>query len=124
MSKGAQLAQDLGYYTGSEHWYRVGIAPRVTYTDGVKYFAETAQAWWLIDIWATELPQHLKREGFLAMVARVNDNKADLSATDGNNKTVWQRQISYTDCPEGEWKFYFGHGGPQGTDVIMLRSEY
>jgi hypothetical protein len=40
---------DLIQFTGSEHWYRHTMVRDVLYTDGVKYVAETADAYWLID---------------------------------------------------------------------------
>jgi hypothetical protein len=40
---------DLRQFTGSEHWYRHGISRLSLYTDGVKYLAETASAYWFLD---------------------------------------------------------------------------
>jgi hypothetical protein len=40
---------DLIQFTGSEHWYHHAMVRDVLYTDGVKYVAETAGAYWLID---------------------------------------------------------------------------
>ncbi len=97
----------------------------VTYTDGVKYFADKAHAWWLIDIFATELLGHLRTEGFLVLRCKVKDKKAELSADDGNDSPpVWTRTIKWTDCPEGEWVFFFAPGGPDNTDTILLPGEY
>jgi hypothetical protein len=43
---------------------------------------------------------------------------------DGGEPLLWRRRIDFTDCPEGEWKFYVAEGGPAGSTVIMLPSEY
>jgi hypothetical protein len=32
----------MNQFTGSEHWYRFGIVPNITCTDGAKYVADTA----------------------------------------------------------------------------------
>ena len=40
----------LAQFTGTERWYRHGLVRNVTYTDGVRYVADTAGAYWLIDI--------------------------------------------------------------------------
>ena len=40
---------DLSGFTGTENWYRYAMMPRFTYTDGVKYLAEQAKAYWLLD---------------------------------------------------------------------------
>lgn len=117
------LATELAQFTGTEKWYRA-INPRVTYTEGVKYFADTAGAHWLIDIIATELAKPCRIEGFLSIKAVVTGTKAKLIADDGNGKIIWQRAIGYTDCPEGEWKFFLAPEGPQETLVLLLPSEY
>jgi hypothetical protein len=117
------LATDLAHFTGTENYYRA-INRAVTYTDGAKYFADKAGAHWLIDIISTELPGHANREGFLHIKMTVADSKAAIAADDGNGKIVWTRDIDWTDCPEGEWRFYMAPGGPEGTTVIMLPQEY
>ena len=118
------LATELAHFTGTEDYYRHGLARNVVFTDGVRFFADKAGAHWLLDIIATELVKPLKAEGFLHIKAVVADGKAGLTADDGNGKVVWSRQIDFTDCPDGEWRFFFAPGGPNGTFVIMLPSEY
>jgi len=39
----------MSQFTGSGHWYRFGLDPRITCTDGAKYVADTAGAYWLLD---------------------------------------------------------------------------
>ena len=117
------LAADLAQYSGTEQWYR-SINPIVTYTDGVKYFADTAGAHWLIDILSTELVNPCLKEGFLSIKVVVTNRRARLTAGDGNGNTLWRRKISYTDCPSGTWKFFMAPGGAEGSLVLMLPSEY
>jgi len=39
----------LSQFTGSEHWYRHGLVRSITFTDGAKYVADSAGAYWLLD---------------------------------------------------------------------------
>jgi hypothetical protein len=39
----------LRQFTGSEHWYRHGLVRTVVFTDGAKYVAYQAGAYWLLD---------------------------------------------------------------------------
>ena len=41
------LSTDLEQFTGTEHWYKHQFGGH--YTDGVRYLAQTAGAYWLID---------------------------------------------------------------------------
>lgn len=109
---------DLSAFTGTEQWYRHNLNRAMLYTDGVQYFAEQAGAYWFLDIVATELMPLLQREPFMLVVLHSHDGKALLFADDGDGRKLWQRDIEYTDCPEGVWKFYL-------TDnVLMVPSEY
>jgi hypothetical protein len=118
------LASELAHFTGTEHYYRHPLARTVTYTDGVQYFAEKAGAYWLLDILATEVaPISRKMDDLLVATVKVSDNQAALSAADGNKK-VWKRKIGFTDLEDGTWTFYVAPGGPGGTTVVFLPSEY
>lgn len=109
---------DLKQFIGTEHWYRHPLVRAVLYTDGVKFFAEKAGAYWFLDILATEVYPLLKKEPFLLIRLIVQGHKAQILVDDGNDNQLWERDIEFTDCPEGEWWFYF-------TDnVILLPSEY
>lgn len=112
---------DLLQFTGSEHWYRHGLARNVVFTDGAKYVADTAGAYWLLDEIA--FAQTLKRvagEGFQLWRLKVNlaKNTARLTCEDGNGNIVLTKHIPYTDFPLEEISLYF-------TDkTILLPSEY
>lgn len=114
----ATLQQELAGFTGTDHWYRHAFGSGCTYTDGAQHFAETAGAYWFLDIVFTELVKLQRSEGFLNIVLNVADNTAIIEADDGNDKTLWTRSIDYTDCPPGRWQFYFV------DDVFLLPSEY
>jgi Family of unknown function (DUF6876) len=40
---------NLNQFTGTEQWYRHALNHAVTFTDGAKYVADQAGAYWLLD---------------------------------------------------------------------------
>lgn len=111
---------DLDQFTGTEHWYRHPLNRHITYTDGVKFFADTVGAHWLLDILVTEVAGFLRTQEFIHIKMTVReDGTADITADDGNDSPpFWTRHIDWTDCPVGEWRFYLTN------NVILLPSEY
>ena len=114
--------QELRHFTGTENWYRHGLARAVTYTDGVKFVAENCGAYWLIDEIALSnmTEKKLKMEEFQVWKFVVNVEKGTgvLTCEDGNDKNVYSKKITFTDFPYPEIKFFFT------GNVIMLPSEY
>lgn len=119
-----ELEAALSHYTGTEQYFRHGLNHTVVYTDGVAFFAKAAGAYWMLDIFATELPGHCRRAEFLSIKMHVAERRARLLADDGKGKVLWQRKIDFTDCPAGEWSFFMAVGGPDATLVVMLPREY
>lgn len=116
-----ELKSNLANFTGTEEYYRHTLNRNVIYTEGVQFFAENAGggAYWLIDILATE-PAILKQQReFASIWLEVKGEKARITVDDGNDSPpVYTRDIDWTDCPEGLWKFYMIDG------TILLPSEY
>lgn len=113
-------AADLRHFTGTETWYRHPFKRSILYTDGVKYVAETAGAYWLVDeITFAQLHQNIAAQSFQHWKLAVKpDQTATLTCEDGNGNAVFTKAISYTDFPLTEIDFFF-------TDnVILLPSEY
>ena len=44
-----QIQNALPYFTGSEQFYQHPLFQKFIYTDGVKYIADAASAYWLLD---------------------------------------------------------------------------
>ena len=112
---------DLIQFTGSEHWYRHAMVRDVLYTDGVKYVAETAGAYWLIDeiAFAQRFDKLLAAEEFQSWKLTVNaDHTATLTCEDGNGGVVFTKAIEFTDFPLEEITLYFIN------NTILLPSEY
>jgi hypothetical protein len=112
---------DLAEFTGTEKWYRHTLVQNFLYTDGVKYVAEKAGAYWLIDEIAFQQAHPLvKREEFQVWTLNVDleQSTATLTCDNGNYQIVFTKQISYTDFPMEEIKIYVA------DNVILLPSEY
>lgn len=112
---------DLTQFTGTEQWYRHGINRAVVFTDGAKYVADTAGAYWLLDEIAVIQPYNRRIAGEAFQVWKLivhDDQSATLTCDDGNCNVIYTKQILFTDFPLEEITFYF-------TDnVILLPSEY
>lgn len=111
---------DLRQFTGSECWHRHSLARDILYTDGVKYVAETAGAYWLID----EIALAQRFDGRLAATEvqvwtlRVNpDRTAMLRCEDGDDGVVLTKAIAFTDFPLDEIVMNFAN------NMIYLPSE-
>jgi hypothetical protein len=110
---------DLSQFTGTEAYHRTFVFnPNLKHTDGVQYFAEQAQAFWFLDIVATEIYPFSDKYPFMTIYLIVKDGKAEIIVQDGDISRLMQRQIEFTDCPEGTYEFFLM------DDVLMLTSEY
>ena len=112
---------ELAQFTGSEHWYRHGMVRNVLFTDGAKYVADKAGAYWLLDEIALIQPgdKRVAAEVFQVWKLKVNaDRSAQLVCEDGNNGVVYEKRIPYTDFPLDEITLWFSN------NVIYLPSEH
>lgn len=124
------LNEALGQFTGT-HDYYLHWTRKLTHTDGVQYLAENAGAHWLVDAiasyqtWPT-LARDPELSRFQVWELRVNaDRSADLLCrADTGRPDAIHQHIEFTDFPLDEVKFFVAAGGPQGTRVLMLPSEY
>ena len=114
--------EDLDQFTGSENWYAYKLlgASFGSYTDGVKYMAETAGAYWLIDeVMTAQMLPKVRRQEF--QVWKLTKNKtghgARLVMEDGNYNKVYSKTIAFTDFPLPEIELFFEN------KVLYLPSE-
>lgn len=113
---------DLHLFTGSEHWYRHAINRKVLFTDGAKYLADQAGAYWLLDEIALIQPydKRVAAEEFQMWKLAVRpDHTATLTCDDGNGRIVFTKAITFTDFPLDEITLYLVNNA-----VIMLPGEY
>ncbi len=112
---------DLNQFSGTgehyKHWLKV-----FTYTDGVKYLADRANAHWLIDAIASHQPPLLRDEmlkEFQIWRLIVNEDKtAKLVCERDTEDVVLTQDIPFTDFPLLEVKLFLV------ARVLMLPSEY
>lgn len=110
------MLSDIHYFTGTENYYKHWLG--IHFTDGVKYVAEEAGAYWLIDAIASWLPQ-TKQEPFQHWTLTKNKNDSwTLKATDGNNKVIALQEIEFSDFPLEQFSMYLS------DKILMLPSEY
>lgn len=114
------LERSLAHFTGTEQWYRHPFNSNFLYTDGVKFFSEHAGggAYWFLDIVATEIFALQKDNPFMSITLKAQDGKGEITVGDGDLTEVFNKPIEFTDCPDGEWKFFLIDG------VLLLPSEY
>ena len=130
MRKPLLTESDLQQFTGTERWYRHALVRNVTFTDGAKYLAHHAGAYWLLDIIAFAQPHTagLANEYFQTWRLTVNaDASATVVCTDGNDKELYRQAIPYTDFPLSEMTLYCCRDGVLGYGVdwvILLPREY
>lgn len=108
-----ELENKMAYCYGTEQYYRSVLLPFL-YTDGVKTFAENAGggAYWFL----SECARVVKGlTDFASIVLKVKDGKADIMVNDENKK-----HIAYTDCPDGDWEFFYE---PE-SKVLLWNGEY
>lgn len=113
---------NLAQFTGTEQYHFNPLYRWLRYTDGVKYFCQHAGggAYWFLDIMGTEMRKLSDAEPFVISIklSVKEDNACKITADDGDGKILWFRNISYTDCPAGEYRFFLCN------QVLMLASEY
>lgn len=118
---------DLRQFTGTEQWHRHGLMRNILFTDGVKFLAEKAGAFWLIDKIATlQLESKIRAEDFQVWRLMVKGSSATLTCDDGDKIGVGgskpilihSEEIAFTDFPLDKIELWV-----EG-DVILLPSEH
>ena len=111
----------LRQFTGTEYWYRHPFVRQVVFTDGVKYVADTAGAYWLIDeiAFAQKGEPTVAAEEFQVWKLAVTPKQTGtLSCEDGNFQTVFTKELTFTDFPEPGIELWFTN------NTIYLPSEH
>ena len=112
--------QQLGNFTGTERYFR--ISRQHLLTDGTKYLADTAGAYWLMDAIASHLAEIGTEDWFIVVRMQVADSAALMIYEDGNGKEHARQAIPFTDFPLDEITVYCCWDGEHW--VTMLPSEY
>lgn len=122
----AKVLPDLAHFTGSEGLVRHRILPGmpgVLLSDGAKYVAEKAGAYWLMDIIVLDCRGWLlEGDDFCVVALKVSGGDATLTVSDGNGNDLYTQTV-LTDFPEPGIEFYLD-ARSGGEPVLMLKSEY
>lgn len=114
--------EDLNHFYGTQHHFKHCLNQFV-YTDGVRYLAQKARAYWLLDAIASYQPQLLKDRmlkeiQFWTLKVDTQKRTAKLICERDLGDVVITQVIEYTDFPLAEVKLYLAN------QVLMLPSEY
>lgn len=108
---------NLRQFTGTLNWYKHPFG--LLYTDGIKYLADQAKAYWLIDLVASYQPKCKNIPFQLWKITIDKNNSAVITMKEDLNKKNEVRQdIPYTDFPMKDFEFYVC------DNTMLLKSEY
>ncbi len=113
-------ATTLAQFTGTAQYWRV--ARQFAITDGVKYLAETAACFWLIDAAISHLLEIGTADWFVLVRTEVSGSQATMIYEDGNGLERARQAIPYTDLQLPSVNLYAVWDSQRW--VIMLPSEY
>lgn len=119
----SNLEQDLQQFIGGGDVYRNQFG--LHYTEGIRYLADNAGAYWLVDAVASYQPEQIIRSNprlrqfQLWRLEVEEDEQARLELReDSGEPPVLTQRIEYTDFPLKEFECFVCDG------VMMLKSEY
>lgn len=115
-----EIENQLGNFYGTQAYHRwSGLFPSYVLTDGAKFLADAAGAYWLMDAIASwQTNRDVRKEGFQKWTLTAKKATATLICNDGNGHNIVGQKIGYTDFPLDEIVLYFIDG------VILLPGEY
>lgn len=122
------LIANLAQFTGSDAVHR-HLGP-VVLTDGAKYLAENAKAYWLMDIIASYAPlmvqcgdwlysAHLRKVGATGAMFELKG----CPDARGQTRAIVHQEIQYTDFPLERISLYVSTGRDSPVWVVMLPGE-
>ena len=126
----AQLQAEHAHFTGTETIYRYRCGQRVLayYTDGVKYLADNAEAYWLLtEIVSVQSQPSFSSEPFQVWHLTVTEEQsATLVCEDGNDNVVATKDIPFTDFPLRKIRIWVEYGEVEGANMptLLLPSEH
>ncbi len=115
-----KLKAELRHFTGSEQVFYNPMFPEFKYTEGVKYLAQEANCYWLLDYVFSNLAiKAISEQPFQVWKLKVAENRtATIIVEDGNGNQIKSFQLTFTDFPLEEIDLWFIEG------VLILPSEY
>lgn len=117
-----ELRAKMANCYGTECYYKCRMSS-MKYTDGVLAFAKEAEAGWLvtdIQVFRKEAIKENPEEYMFSVHLIVKEGKADLIFKDANGHICFKYHYSNTDCPDGDWIFYYY----VNEDLLIWCDEY
>lgn len=117
-----KLEQIMAQCYGTENYYKCQMSP-MRYTDGVFTFVQNAGAGWFVtdvQVFRREAVKENPEEYMFSVHLVVKNGRGDLIFKDGNDKICFKRHYGYTDCPDGDWLFYYY----VEEDLLIWNGEY
>lgn len=94
------LSNDLAAFKRPDRLYPHAIVHTSKLTDGVRYLATTANAYWLVDeIVFAQATRKVRNVEFQVWDLTVTNSKATLVCYDDKDEVILIRDIGYTDFP-------------------------
>jgi len=121
-----QIELSLSGFIGTEAYHRFNaLCPKVVLTDGAKYLADQAEAYWLMDIIGSVYTAHQNRkqfweDGFSIWTLSVDGSHAVVKATDGNDNLIYSQDIPFTNFPLPEFTLYVELGETMKAGLVMV----
>ena len=116
-----ELSNSLDGFIGSEHFYKLGFTPIIA-TDGVKYFAETCECFWLLDIITYGLYKLHRELGALFIDIEVNKrHTVHITVREDSGMPIVFEKKQRDLCkiiPVGTYRLYLMN------NTLLLPSEY
>lgn len=114
------LLDGLKQFYGSDTVYYMPLFSKYKYTEGVRYLAQNAGAYWLLEhIFSNQHEAAI--EGLQFQVWKItvsDDNSAVIRVEDGDLKHIKSFDVPFTDFPLEECSLWFIGG------TLLLPSEY
>lgn len=116
--------ENLAKFTNTGTLYQVALFNRTGCTEGAKFVADTAGAWWLLDIIVSyQFNAKVKPAKFQVWDLTVwEDRTATLECKDDTGHLIISHEIADCDFPIPEITLWFSHQ-PQQLPTILLPSE-
>ena len=121
-----ELERQLAQFTGSELLHRYSSLFRyIELTDGVKYLADNAQCYWLMDLIAShQTNPRVRLESFQVWKLKLTEDGGCYITCDSGNhgQPIASQKVEYTDFPLDDFILYATWEGD--NLIIMLPQEY
>lgn len=106
-NKSRELSNYMADFYGTEHYFSGKPFLNFLFTDGVQAFCNKAEAYWFLI--EAQIAINAVKQDFLAIHLEVHeDESCDVYVIgDDARKHLYSKHIPYTDCPAGDWIFFY-----------------